>query len=330
MKMKIKNKRSTCRHFMRGTCVYWQTPELCNFPHRPEDAPRLPRPDGNAPPLHRSPPLYPKEAPAFGSDYQQHSFIPAAHQYTQWLVTDPNSGHVYAEYDGDSSQYLGYHLNTDPHGYVSSRPYEYLVQPPPGFPYTEPRLVRAGYNPEHGIYYRNSVALMNHAPESHTMPMNAQFGNSHPQAYHPQAYQHQTYQHQYQLPYQLPETPPDSRTTSPSTPSPTTLSALSPADGYVAPPLEGDALVDPEKLKRERSKICWYGDDCKRPNCYYRHGVVKGEVEGEASGSSSSPSSSASSSSPCPTPISAEFPDPDADSPNTGSRKGKEKCNASG
>ncbi|KAK2045340.1 hypothetical protein LZ31DRAFT_594155 [Colletotrichum somersetense] len=297
MKVKNKNKRSTCRHFKRGTCVYWQKPELCHFPHRPEDAPRLPRLDGDAPPLHRAPPLYPEEATALEPDYQQHSFIPAAHQHNQGSITDPNSGHVYPEYHGDGSQYLGYHLNIDPHGDVSSRPYEYLVLPPPGFSYTEPRLVRADYNPEHGVYYRNSVALMNHVPESHAMPMKVQFGNSHPQA----SYRPPAYQHQYQLPCQLPDTPPDSRTISPPAPNPTTFSVLSPADGYVTPPLEGYALVDPEKLKRERSKICWYGDDCKRPNCYYRHGVVEGEIKGEAS-----------------------------DSPNTGSRKGKEKCNARG
>ncbi|KAK1593989.1 uncharacterized protein LY79DRAFT_578914 [Colletotrichum navitas] len=311
MHWKNKERRSTCRHFRLGKCVYWQTPEKCDFPHRPKHAPRLPPPVENAPPtppLHRPPHLYPEEATAFVPGYQQHAPIPAAHSFVQWPVIGPSSDNDYYGYHGYGSQYLGYHLNNiNPYGQVDFQPYEHPVSSLFGYPSAEHHPVRADCYPEHGIYYYNPMAPV--YPESYVIPMDIQFSNDPPQAD----------QYQYQQLYQLPDTPPESRSISPPTPRFIAYSTLPVTDGYAAPPLaevEQDALVDPEKLKRERSKVCWYGDDCKRPNCYYRHGVVEDKVEGECSGPSSS------SSCPSSTLVSAESLDPDIDSSNTVSRKG--------
>ncbi|GKT48899.1 uncharacterized protein ColSpa_09080 [Colletotrichum spaethianum] len=245
----LKEKRSTCRHFKEGKCVFWQTPDMCNFPHRPRHAPRPPLPvetsnlaqpvDGT-PPLHSLKPLGPQLA----------TYL-VAHTLAQVPAISPNSDDGRHAWYGDEPQYLSYHLNnTAPNGQVNFQPCHRLVPSPPGFPFAEPRPVRVEYYPGHGIYY-------------HSPPVPSQGG----------------------VPYSYTlYTPPDSVPDSPTGLSPSTCFPPLSSDGYSAAPFaewEEGPLVDPEKLRRERSKICWYGEDCKRPNCYYRHDVTEDEAEDE-------------------------------------------------
>ncbi|GKT66719.1 hypothetical protein ColTof3_14058 [Colletotrichum tofieldiae] len=232
-----KDKRSTCRHFREGKCVFWQTPE--HAPRRPLPVETSPP----APPTDGPPPLHLEEAPPY-----VRALIPANHHPTDSLAarplaqvpaTGPNSDDGRHACHGDSPQYLGYYLN-------------------------------------------------NAAPD----------GRADFQPYHPPTYA------------------PGSSPNSPVRPSLSTSFAPHLSDGYIAPPFveqEGNPLVNPEKLRRERSKMCWYGEDCKRPSCYYRHGVTEDDAEVEPSGPASAASSATA-----------------VDFSNAGSEKGKEKWNAGG
>ncbi|KAK1996161.1 hypothetical protein LX36DRAFT_638473 [Colletotrichum falcatum] len=273
-----KERRSTCRHFRQGNCVFWQTPEKCRFPHRPKHAPRVQPLAEYAPhttPRQRSPSLNLDEASPFMPDHQHHSTRLAANTFTQRPAIHPNSGDGCHEYRGGGSWYLGHRFNNmGPHAHVDSHPCEYLVPSPPGFPFAEPRVLCNSCYPGHGANYYKPGAPFYYAPENAP------------------AYQ-QPYQHPGWRPHTLaePPMPPLPHLSTPRLTPPVT-------DGQAAPPLPGveqDTLVNPEKLERERSKACWYGDGCKRPNCYYRHDVVEGEVEGGSSGptSSSSPAPAA-------------------------------------
>ncbi|KAK2017836.1 hypothetical protein LZ32DRAFT_600176 [Colletotrichum eremochloae] len=303
-----KERRSTCRHFRAGKCVYWQTPEKCDFPHRPKHAPRIQlsvETGTSTSPLRRRSPPYLEEAPRFVPDYQQHPSRLEVNTFSQEPVIDPNSGNVHHVYDGGDLQYLGCSSNnTDPQGQVDFQPYDHMMLPQPGLHPAEHRTVCADYYPGHGTSYKNPGAPFSYSPESHVISIES--SNDRPPPY--------------QQLYQIPYTPPDSSSISPLMDH-TTYFEPPVTNGYAAflsAGVEQNTLVDPEKLKRERSKDCWYGDDCKRPNCYYRHNVVKDEVEGGPSGSSSSTLAPAGS-------LAA-----DLNSPNTGPRKGKEKWNAKG
>ncbi|KZL83509.1 hypothetical protein CI238_02561 [Colletotrichum incanum] len=303
-----KDKRSTCRHFREGKCVFWQTPEVCNFPHRPQHAPHRPLPveTSPAPPMDGPPPLHLEEAPPY-----VRAFMPVNPHPTDSLAQvptiGPNSDDGRHARHGDDPQYLGYHLsNTAPNGRAYFQPCHRLVPSPPGFPFAEPRPVHVEYYPRHGVYYHNPPIPSQYIPGGYIMPTDVGFNNDHSQAH----------QNQCQQPYQLPHTPPDSAPNSPIRFSISTSFARPSSEGYIAPPFveqEESPLVNPEKLRRERSKGCWYGEDCKRPNCYYRHGVMKDDTEGESSGSASAASSA-----------------PADDLSNASSEKGKERWNTGG
>ncbi|TQN69035.1 hypothetical protein CSHISOI_06462 [Colletotrichum shisoi] len=81
----------------------------------------------------------------------------------------------------------------------------------------------------------------------------------------------QIYQGQGHEPYELSSTPPDLS----SIALPRRYSSLCVHHGGDAKTtLPHTLLGNPEKCKRERSKACWYGGDCKKPGCYYRHDAV--------------------------------------------------------
>ncbi|GJC88763.1 hypothetical protein ColLi_11601 [Colletotrichum liriopes] len=300
-----KDKRSTCRHFREGKCVFWQTPE--HAPRRPLPVETSPP----APPTDGPPPLHLEEAPPYvralmpANPHATDSL--AAQPLAQVPATGPKSDDGRHACHGDSPQYLGYYLNNAaPDGRADFQPYHRLVPSPPGFPFAEPRPVRVDYCPGHGIYYHDPPIPPHCAPGDHIMPTAVGFNNNHPQAQ----------LNQCQQPYQLPHTPPSSSPNSPVPPSLWTSFAPHLSDGYIAPPFveqEESPLVNPEKLRRERSKMCWYGEDCKRPSCYYRHGVMEDDAEREPPGPASAASSATA----------VEFS-------NAGSEKGKEKWNAGG
>ncbi|TKW51346.1 hypothetical protein CTA1_10698 [Colletotrichum tanaceti] len=208
-----KEKRSTCRHFKEGRCIFWQNPNQCRFPHRPQHAPR-----------------------------------------------SKDTGPLY----------LGYYLNEAGHGGRSPF-YCHSATLSPRF-MAEPHRVAADYHPQQmEDNYGHPSVPQDFIPGCYSLPTAAAGQYNYTQGF-------QIYQSQDQEPHDLSSAPPDLSFSITLLGRSSSLYVPHAGDAQTAPP--NDLLVNPEKCKRERSKACWYGRDCKKPGCYYRHNAVNegGEV----------------------------------------------------